>query len=164
MAKINVIYGSTTGTAEAVAAKIADALDATAVNVNAADASALDADVLVLGSSTWGFGDLQDDWAAAGIALLEGADLSGKKVAVFGVGDSQGFADTFCDAPAIIAEKAVERGATLVGALPLDVFPGLASKIVSGDHLVGLPLDETNEPDKSDERIAKFVEAVKAAL
>ena len=49
---------------EAVAAKIANELGAQAFNINAADAAAFDAELLVLGSSTWGVGDLQDDWAA----------------------------------------------------------------------------------------------------
>ena len=64
MDKVHVIYGSTTGMTEAVAAKIANSLGAQVFNVNAADAAAFDAELLVLGSSTWGVGDLQDDWAA----------------------------------------------------------------------------------------------------
>ena len=48
MDKIHVIYGSTTGMTEAVAAKIADALGAQVFNVNADDAAAFDAELLVL--------------------------------------------------------------------------------------------------------------------
>ena len=86
MDKIHVIYGSTTGMTEAVAAKIADALGAQVFNVNTDDAAAFDAELLVLGSSTWGIGDLQDDWAAR-LDQVKGS-FSGKKVAVFGLGDS----------------------------------------------------------------------------
>ena len=77
MDKVHVIYGSTTGMTEAVAEKIAKALDAQAFNINAGDAAAFDAELLVLGSSTWGVGDLQDDWAAQ----LDGvkANFAGKK-------------------------------------------------------------------------------------
>ena len=52
MDKVHVIYGSTTGMTEAVAGKIAEALGAQAFNVNAGDAAAFDAEMLVLGSST----------------------------------------------------------------------------------------------------------------
>ena len=52
MDKVHVIYGSTTGMTEAVAEKIAKALDAQAFNINAGDAAAFDAELLVLGSST----------------------------------------------------------------------------------------------------------------
>ena len=50
MDKIHVIYGSTTGMTEAVAEKIAKALDAQAFNINAGDAAAFDAELLVLGA------------------------------------------------------------------------------------------------------------------
>ncbi len=164
MDKVHVIYGSTTGMTETVAQRIAADFGTTAVNVATAGADAFDAELVILGSSTWGCGDPQDDWAATGVAQLEAADWTGKKVAVFGLGDAQGFADTFCDAMADLAQKAVAKGATLVGTLPLDAFPGASSRIVDGDHLVGLALDETNEADKTDARLAAWEVAVRAQL
>ena len=161
MDKVHVIYGSTTGMTEAVAQRISADFGTTAVNVASAGADAFDAELVILGSSTWGCGDPQDDWAATGFALLEAADWTGKKVAVFGLGDAQGFADTFCDAMADLAQKAVAKGAMLVGTLPLDAFPGASSRIVDGDHLVGLALDETNEADKTDARLAAWEAAVR---
>ena len=140
MDKVHVIYGSTTGMTEAVAGKIAQALGATAVNINSADAAAFDAEMLVLGSSTWGVGDLQDDWAAQLDSVK--ANFAGKKVAVFGLGDSQGFADSFCVAADTIANAAKEAGATLVGEI--------------------LKLDDTNEADQTDSKIAAWVETLKA--
>ena len=142
MGKVHVIYGSTTGMTEAVAAKIANSLGAQVFNVNAADAAAFDAELLVLGSSTWGIGDLQDDWAAR-LDEVKG-NFAGKKVAVFGLGDSQGFADSFCVAVETIADAAKGAGATLVG----DV----------------LKLDDTNEADQTDAKIAAWVETLKSAL
>lgn len=140
MDKVHVIFGSTTGMTEAVAAKIANSLGAQVFNVNAADAAAFDAELLVLGSSTWGIGDLQDDWAAK-LDEVKG-NFAGKKVAVFGLGDSVGFADSFCVAAETIANAAKESGATLVG----DV----------------LKLDDTNEADQTDGKIAAWVETIKA--
>ena len=54
-------------------------------------------DVLVLSSSTWGAGELQDDWYD-GVNVLKKCDLSHKYVALFGCGDSDSYSDTFCDA------------------------------------------------------------------
>jgi flavodoxin I len=140
MSKISVVFGSTTGTTEAVAARIAAALGATAANIATADAAAFDADLLVLGIPTWGVGDLQDDWAAK---LDEAkARFAGRKVAVFGLGDSIGFADTFCAAADALAAAAKEAGATLVG----DV----------------LRLDEANEADKTDGKVADWTSKIKA--
>ncbi|MBR1921370.1 MAG: flavodoxin domain-containing protein [Kiritimatiellae bacterium] len=140
MNKVNVIYGSTTGMTEAVAGKIASALGAQVFNISSADAAAFDAELLVLGSSTWGVGDLQDDWAARLDAVK--ANFAGRKVAVFGLGDAQGFADSFCVAAETIAAAAKDAGATLVGEV--------------------LKLDETNEADKTDAKIAAWVAALKA--
>ena len=140
MDKVHVIYGSTTGMTEAVAAKIANAIGAQVFNVNAADAAAFDAELLVLGSSTWGVGDLQDDWAAK-LDEVKG-NFASKKVAVFGLGDSIGFADSFCMAAETLATAAKDAGATLVG----DV----------------LKLDDTNEADQTDGKIAAWVETIKA--
>ena len=140
MSKTTVIYGSTTGTTEAAAAKIAEAFGAEAVNVNDAGADALAADLLVLGVPTWGVGDLQDDWAARLDALRPA--FAGKKVAVFGLGDSIGFADTFCAAAQTLADAAAAAGATPVGGI--------------------LRLDETNESDKTAARIAEWIAKVKA--
>ena len=140
MDKVHVIYGSTTGMTEAVAAKIANLLGAQVFNVNAADAAAFDAELLVLGSSTWGVGDLQDDWAAKLDEVKR--NFAGKKVAVFGLGDSQGFADSFCVAADTIADAAKDAGATLVGEI--------------------LKIDDTNEADQTDGKIAAWVETIKA--
>ncbi|MBR3086452.1 MAG: flavodoxin domain-containing protein [Kiritimatiellae bacterium] len=140
MDKAHVIFGSTTGMTEAVANKIAEALGATAVNVNAADAQAFDAELLVLGTSTWGVGDLQDDWAAQLDSVK--ANFAGKKVAVFGLGDSLGFADTFCVAAETIAAAARDAGATLVGEV--------------------LKIDDTNEADQTDGKVAAWIETIRA--
>ena len=140
MDKVHVIYGSTTGMTEAVASKSAAEFGVSPININAADASAFDAELLVLGSSTWGIGDLQDDWAAQLDAVK--ANFAGKKVATFGLGDSVGFADSFCVAAETLATTAKDAGATLVG----DV----------------LKLDDTNESNQTDGKIAAWIAPLKA--
>ena len=66
MKKIGIFYGSSTGTTESVAHTIAQKLGVASNDVH--DAPKLtgemvkEYDVLVLGTSTWGCGELQDDW------------------------------------------------------------------------------------------------------
>ena len=66
MKKIGIFYGSTTGTCEDLANRIADKLEVSASDVHNVEALSVDLisgyDVLLLGSSTWGDGELQDDW------------------------------------------------------------------------------------------------------
>lgn len=163
MAKINILYGSTTGATEAAAQQLATLLGAEAKPIAAVTADDFDADLVILGSSTWGYGELQDDWVA-GIALLDAVDLTGRKVAVFGTGDSVGFADTFVNAIGILADKAVERGATLVGQVPAVGYSAVESLAVRDGNFVGLALDDTNEADQTPDRIAAWAKTLQASL
>ena len=61
---ITVIYGSSTGNTEHAAQAIAGKLGGRAVNIRNASAADFQADLLILGTSTWGCGELQDDWIA----------------------------------------------------------------------------------------------------
>ena len=82
-----VVYGSTSGMTEQAAAKIAEMLKADLINVAEADPTKLaEYGALILGSSTWGSGALQDDWEFF-LPKLQSMDLRGKKVAVFGTGE-----------------------------------------------------------------------------
>jgi len=63
MKKTIVVYGSSTGTCEAIAEKIAQKLGCEAINVQDLTADVVNANQnLILGTSTWGAGELQDDW------------------------------------------------------------------------------------------------------
>jgi flavodoxin I len=81
-------YGSTTGNTKDAATRIKTAFGRDVVTVaSIAGATADDLnqfDVLILGTSTWGFGDWQDDWAAFQRELAQ-VNWSGKRVALFGL-------------------------------------------------------------------------------
>ena len=161
---IAVIYGSTTGATGEIAAQIAAALGAECLNVADVSAAQLAGfGALVLGSSTWGAGDLQDDWEA-NIGVLESVNLAGKKVAVFGTGDSLGFADTFCDALARLRDAAAAAGATIVGAGEVEGYDGVSSRVFENGQFIGLPLDVSNQPELTEARVAAWVEKLRAEL
>ena len=82
---VAVIYGSAMGNTESAANIIAEKLGISDV-LNIADINAdkiNSYDKLICGTSTWGSGDLQDDWDGFDFS---GLSLSGKVVAVFGMG------------------------------------------------------------------------------
>ncbi len=159
---VKVFFGSSTGETESVANQIAKAFGVDAVSVANASAADFDADLLILGSSTWGEGDLQDDWLDK-IDELDSVDLSGKKVAVFGFGDQESFSGTYCNALGTLAEKAVSRGATLVGQTSTDGYAYDDSTAVKDGQFVGLALDNMNQSDKTDARVAAWIEVLKNA-
>ncbi len=167
MKKIGIFYGSTTGTTEAIANQIASKLGVDAADVHEVSQLSDDTiaayDVLVLGTSTWGAGDLQDDWYD-GVDTLKGADLSGKIVALFGCGDCESYPDTFCGAMGAIYEAIKDKGCTFVGQVSTEGYTYDDSEAVVDGQFVGLAIDDVNESDKTDERIAAWVDQLKAAI
>lgn len=164
MGKTIVVYGSSTGTCEAIAGKIAEKLGVEAINVSDLTADVIvENDNLLIGTSTWGAGELQDDWYD-GVDTLKGADLSGKVVAVFGCGDSASYSDTFCGAMKELYDAAKAGGATVVGEVDIDGYTFDDSDAVVDNKFVGLALDDINENDKTDGRIDAWLEQINGSL
>ena len=160
-----IIYGTSTGTCEDLAGRIGAKLGVdNVINVTDLDASVLaDNENLILGTSTWGAGEMQDDWYD-GIKTLKGADLSGKTVALFGCGDSESYPDTFVGGMAELYNAVKAAGANVIGAVATDDYTFDDSESVVDGKFVGLALDEVNEDDKTDERIDAWVAEIKPCL
>ncbi len=154
-----IFVGSSTGNTQDVAEKIKDALgDAEILEIGSSSASDLEKyDNIFLGSSTWGSGDLQDDWEEI-IDEISKLDLSGKKVAIFGTGDQESYADTFVDAIGTIYEAVKDTGATILGKTSTDGYTFDSSKAVVDGKFVGLPLDQDNQEDMTEDRINAWTE------
>ena len=160
--KTAVVYGSTLGDTERVAKLIATEMNAdifTATEVSKIS----EYDVILLGSSTWGWGELQDDWESA-IDELKQLNLSEKKVGVFGTGDQMGYSDTYCDALGIIGEAVVEAGATLIGKVSREGYNFSESRALDGDMLIGLAIDANNQDDQTEIRIESWVNQLKSEI
>ncbi len=162
MANITIIYGSSTDNTSDVAKQIASKLSEHNVKLlDVCDATKDDfelAENLILGTSTWGLGDLQDDWEG-NLSILEESKLSGKKVALFGCGDSNTYPDTFVDGIGILFEAAKNAGATIIGEVDTDGYPHSASRAEVDGKFVGLPLDD-DFADENKERIANWIASI----
>lgn len=157
MAKTIVVYGSSTGTCETIAQTIGEKLGAEVINVSdLTEDQIAGADNLVLGTSTWGAGEMQDDWYD-GVKVLKSAGLTGKKVAVFGCGDSESYSDTFCGGMKELYDAAEAAGATMVGHVSTDGYNYDDSDAVVDGQFVGLALDNVNEDDKTESRIEAWL-------
>ena len=167
MNKIGVFYGSTTGTTEDLARRIAEKLEVPSAHIydvsKLTEALVNEYDVLVLGSSTWGAGELQDDWYD-GVKVLKKCDLSHKHVALFGCGDSDSYSDTFCDAIGILYEELKGTHCKFCGAVDTAGYTFDSSTAVVNGKFVGLPLDEVNEDGQTDERISAWAEQIKQEI
>lgn len=164
MNKTIVIYGSSTGTCQSIAEKIAGRLGVDAIDVQGLDAGVIESsDNLIIGTSTWGAGELQDDWYD-GLKMLQGANLSGKTIAIFGCGDCESYGDTFVSAMGELYNGLKDSGATFVGRVSTDGYNFSDSEAVVDGEFVGLALDDVNEDDKTDGRIDAWIESIKDSL
>lgn len=164
MSNTIVIYGSSTGTCESIAEKIAQKLGCEALNVQelSTDVVAQNQN-LILGTSTWGAGELQDDWYD-GLSVLKNADLSGKTIALFGCGDCSTYSDTFVGGIGELYDGIKQSGAKFIGAVSTDGYTFDESSAVVDGKFIGLPLDDINEDNKTDERINAWVAQISPSL
>ena len=165
MKDIGIFYGSTTGTTEEVAHKLGKLLGVSDEDIHNVADTALsvlgDYRLMVLGSSTWGSGELQDDW----YDFLDGAgalNLKDHKMAIFGLGD-ESMTDTFCNAVGEIRKRMEPTEAVLVGEYPADVYDYEHSEATDGNTMYGLLLDEVNRPEITDKRLADWAARIKKA-
>lgn len=166
MSRIGIFYGSTLGDTEKVAGLIQQQFGDSASLFNVSSASVDDIaafDLVLFGSSTWGAGDLQDDWVGF-VEELAKTDLTGKKAAIFGLGDQMVYAGTFVDAMGSIYRTVQECGAEVIGAWPVDGYDFAESTAVVDGKFVGLPLDENNQGDQTENRIKNWVAGLLAAV
>ncbi|MDR2130473.1 MAG: flavodoxin FldA [Odoribacteraceae bacterium] len=167
MKKMGIFYGSTTGTTENVAGVIAEKLGISQediYNVATTRVEVVDGyDLLILGSSTWGVGELQDDWYDF-LDGLKKKNLSGKRVALFGCGDSTSFGSSFCDALGIIHGELQGSGCQFIGAVEDQGYAYEASAALVDGQFVGLPLDDGNEGHLTEARVDAWIGSLQGAL
>ena len=157
-----IFFASSTGNSEEIANKISSELneievfDLSGTKINKIN----DYDKLILGCSTWGDGELNDDWEDVWSDFCK-LDLSSKTIALFGLGDQESYSDEFCSALGIIYEQVNSMGANIIGFTSREGYYHDASKAQIDDKFVGLVIDEDNQSDLTDERIAKWVNEIK---
>lgn len=161
MKKIAILYGSSLGNTKFIAEKMAKLIQNSELNsvsnINQQDIESYD--FIILGTSTWGIGGLQDEFSTFVDTLVK-SNLSGKTIALFGCGDQQTYPDTYCNAIGRLYDMIKDKGCTIVGQWPIDGYDFSQSLAVRDDMFLGLPLDEENQPDLSDYRIKKWVEQI----
>ena len=163
--KTGIFYGSSMGTTEILANDIAVAMGVDSADVHNVSSALVDDvqnyDCILLGSSTWGLGELQDDWYDF-LEGLKGQNLAGKKVGLFGTGDAEAYPDTFCDALGIIYDAIESSGCEFVGSFEPTDYAVTCSAVCKDGIFVGLAIDDSNESDLTEDRIKIWVAAIKA--
>ncbi len=168
MATVGIFFGSDTGNTENIAKQIQKQLGSDIANIHdIAKSKPQDMehyDILLFGIPTWYYGESQCDWDDF-FPSLEKIDLSSKRIAIFGCGDQEDYAEYFCDAMGTLRDLILEKGATIVGAWPTTGYHFEASKAVNDDgNFVGLAIDEDRQPELTEKRIQQWVTQIKQEL
>ncbi|NQY24788.1 MAG: flavodoxin [Arcobacter sp.] len=165
MSKIGLIYGSDGGMTEDVCKRLVKILGEDNIDLIEVQNSSTDEvssyDKLILASSTWGSGDLQSDWEDFEDNLDE-IDFSGKTVALLGLGDQDGYGDTFAESLYLLHEKV--KAANVIGQTSTEGYDYEESLAVVDDMFLGLVIDEDNQDDLTDERLEAWANQIKADL
>ncbi len=163
------VYGSCTGKTEELSETLRDAflpeLELQIVDIATLEASDLKQyELVICGIPTWDVGELEYGWQDV-YDNLDGVDLSGLTIAIFGLGDQFNYSETYQDAMGILYEKLIECGATGgIGFTSTEGHEFEGSRALIDDQFCGLALDEDNQDELSEARIKGWVAQVKPEL
>jgi flavodoxin I len=164
MKKTAIIYSFNTKKTGKVAERIREAFnDDQVVMVNAEEITEelfMSFDQIIMGVATWFDGELPNYWDEF-VPALESLDLTGKKIALFGLGDQKGYPENFLDGVGIMAEILEGQGATLVGFTSVEGYEFESSRANRGEHFAGLAIDYENQGSMNKERVSAWVEKLK---
>jgi flavodoxin I len=127
-------------------------------------------DVLILGSPTYGDGELPgltagtstESWEEF-LPNLSGADFSGKTIALYGLGDQAGYPANFVDAIGMLYDAFADCGAQFIGFTSTEGYEFDRSKAVLDDQFVGLVLDEDNQKELTEGRLSDWLKQIESS-
>lgn len=158
--KIGLYFGSTLGSSKAIAELIAKEMEVDLFDVSNGIENITTYEKLIFGTNTWGYGELQDDWEGV-VSQLNKIDFSGKKIAIYGTGDSEGYSDTFVDAIGILAKIVEKQGGKLIGLCEKETYNFENSLALRDGKFLGLPIDNDNQFSLTEERVKKWIIKIK---
>ena len=163
MKKIGIFYGSTLGNTKGIAEKIQAQFGPENAILHSIENSKpkdiLFYDNLIFGTSTWGVGEMQEDWENFA-GTLKKLDLSDKKIALFGIGDQREWTDSFVNGMGMLHHNLPNKE-NVVGFTAVDEYDFEISLAIKNGEFVGLAIDEVNQPELTNQRIEKWVDQLK---
>ena len=160
-----IFFASSTGNSEEIANKIASKLgDIEVFDLAGTKIDKINEyDKLILGGSTWGDGELNDDWEDKWADFCK-LDLSNKTIALFGLGDQESYGSDYVSGMRLIFNKVMEKGVEHIGAWEDKGYAYEHSASVIDGMFVGLALDEDNQSELTAERIDTWCKQLKEEM
>jgi flavodoxin I len=176
MTKIGIFFGTDTGSTRLVAKRIhgqlGESLADKPKNINRTSRDELlHYDALILGTPSYGIGELpglstgcqEPNWQEFA-PCLDDADLSGKRVALFGLGHQERYADRFASSMIHLYRLFYGHGADIVGSWSTEGYQFEHSHAIIDNRFVGLVLDQRGQAGLTDSRIALWLTEVTPLL
>ena len=177
MDKIGLFFGSETGTTRLVAKKmqkkLGDALCDKPVNVNRCSMDdLLRYNALILGTPSYGEGEIpgkslgcfEPNWEEFFAQGPDQPDFSGKRIAFFGLGAQERYADRFASSLLPLVEKFRSWGAEIVGDWPTTGYTYQYSAAEVDGRFLGLIIDQRTQGMFTDERLEAWLAQVTPLL
>ena len=102
---------------------------------------------------------MQDDWELF-VDNLSVVDFSDRKVALYGLGDQMEYPESFVDGLGTLYCRLPDKS-RVVGSWPVEGYNYYFSLAEKDGAFVGLVLDDHNQADLSEKRIAEWVKQLK---
>lgn len=172
MKKVILLFWGKGGNVEHAARKVHAKFDPATIDIM--DVASFDVstlrkyDLIILGGSTIGaeiWTDVKDDneWSRFFVDI-EKQDISGKKVAFFGLGNQVLYPDHFVDALGIFKAEMEKAKAKIVGYWPTEGYRFTDSDGYDGNQFFGLALDEDTQGELTEGRITKWTGVLKKEI
>ena len=166
MKKTGLFWGSDTGMTDEIVTVLTELIGEEKLDLHNIFDGSIDKfgeyEEIILGLSTWYDGELQSDWDEF-FEEFKLIDFSGKRVALFGLGDQEGYGEYFVDGIGIIGEVVIKNGGILYGKWSAEGYEYEESKgELEPGYFCGLAIDEDNQPEQTDERLEEWVAQLKA--
>ncbi|MCF7986577.1 MAG: flavodoxin [Methylovulum sp.] len=176
MSKIGIFFGTDTGNTRRIAKDIHTLLgaDIAAKPVNIRTAKVEDLlhyECLILGTPTYGEGELPglatgsttESWAEF-LPKLTAHQFAGKTVALYGLGNQKSYAKDFVSGMFYLYDSFKNCGANMIGSTSTEGYVFKHSKAVVEGEFVGLVLDQENQKELTETRLATWLKTLKLPL
>ena len=172
MEKIAIFFGPLNGSVHRIAKLVASKIGSEKVDlIHIAEASATDLQkftkiifgISTIGKDTWQQKFDNNDWSKF-FPVVTGFDFTGKRIAIFGLGDHITYAYHFVDSMGLLGKTIKHNGGQIFGGVSTEGYTFQDSEAIVEGQFIGLPVDEDFEPELTEERVSAWINSLMQEL
>ena len=168
MERIAIFFGPVNGSVHRIAKMVASKIGPEKVDlIHIASATTADLEkytkiifgISTVGKDTWQQKFDNNDWSKF-IPAVSTFNFTGKRVAIFGLGDHITYAYHFVDSMGLLGKLIKNQGGELFGQMSTEGYTFQDSEAIVDGKFIGLPIDEDFEPELSEGRVVEWVNSL----